>query len=54
MRAGSVTPAAARGSGASALTEVQVPRVAGEAQNWHLPLQAVSQQTPSTQKPLAH
>jgi hypothetical protein len=54
MRAGSVTPAAARGSGASALTGVQVPRVAGEAQNWHLPLQAVSQQTPSTQKPLAH
>jgi hypothetical protein len=33
---------------------VQVPRESGKAQNRQRPAQLPSQQTPSTQKPLAH
>jgi hypothetical protein len=36
------------------LTGVQVPALAGTSQASHWPLQSVSQQTPSTQKPLRH
>jgi hypothetical protein len=46
----SVTPAAARGSGAPAGTAAQVPRLFGNAQKLHLPVQALSQQTPSAQE----
>jgi hypothetical protein len=34
-------------------TGVQVPLLPATSQAWHWPLQAVSQQTPSTQLPLA-
>src|SRR5215213_3559059 len=54
MRAGSVTPAAARGSAASAGTFTQRPRLLGWAQYTHLPSQPESQQTPSTQKLESH
>jgi hypothetical protein len=54
IRAGFVTPAAARGSGVPEATIAQVPRPLGEAQNWQRPAQAFSQQTPSTQNPLWH
>ena len=47
-------PAAARGSTVPAPTGEHVPRLAGLAQNWHLPAQALLQQTPSTQKPEPH
>jgi len=33
---------------------VQVPAVPGWLQDSHVPLQAVAQQAPSTQKPVAH
>jgi hypothetical protein len=52
--AGSVSPRAARWSIAPALTGTQRPRASGLAQNVHLPWHALSQQTPSTQKPDAH
>jgi hypothetical protein len=52
-RAGSVVPAA-RGSRVPERTGVQVPRAPAEAQYWQRPAQAVLQQTPSTQLPLAH
>lgn len=54
IRSASVTPRATRGSGVLAGTFVQRPRALGNAQNWHLPVQAVLQQTPSAQKPLRH
>jgi hypothetical protein len=41
-----------RGSTALARVGVQVPRAAALAQYWQSPVQAVLQQTPSTQKPL--
>jgi hypothetical protein len=50
----SVSPRAARWSIAPALTGTQRPRESGLAQNVHLPAQAFSQQTPSTQNPDAH
>jgi hypothetical protein len=53
-RAGSVTPAAARGSGTSAPTSTQRPSALGSAQYEHWPWQADSQQTPSAQKPDLH
>jgi hypothetical protein len=36
------------------VTATQVPAWPGTSQAWHWPLQAVSQQTPSTQLALAH
>jgi hypothetical protein len=38
----------------SAATVEQVPGEVGSAQDWQVPVQAVVQQTPSTQKLLAH
>jgi hypothetical protein len=43
-----------RGSRLSAATVMQKPGEVGSAQYWHVPLQALSQQTPSTQKLLEH
>lgn len=40
--------------GAPAATVVQVPRLPATSQAWHWPLQAVSQQRPSTHWPLPH
>jgi hypothetical protein len=40
--------------GAPEATVVQVPGLPATSQAWHWPLQAVSQQRPSTQFPLAH
>jgi hypothetical protein len=54
MRAGSVTPADARGSAASAGTFTQRPSAFGWAQNTQRPSQPESQQTPSTQNPDPH
>jgi hypothetical protein len=51
---GSVIPATARGSGWSAGTGVQRPSATDRAQEVHRPVQALSQQTPSTQKPDLH
>jgi hypothetical protein len=50
-RAGSVTPRAARGSGASAGTATQRPSALARAQKRHSPAQASLQHTPSAQKP---
>jgi hypothetical protein len=44
----------ARGSAAPAATAVQVPGADANAQLWHAEVHALSQQTPSTQNPLAH
>lgn len=54
IRAKSVTPRAARGSGVSTGTLVQRPSIEGQAQKRHCPPQASLQQTPSVQKPMAH
>jgi hypothetical protein len=52
--AGSFSPRAARWSMVLALTGTHLPRLSGLAQKVHLPVQAFSQQTPSTQKPVPH
>jgi hypothetical protein len=49
-----ITPAAPRGSGVSAATAMQRPSALGMAQNTHWPSHALSQQTPSAQKPDLH
>jgi hypothetical protein len=54
VRAGSVTPAAARGSGTSAATRTQWPSELGSAQYEQALSQADSQHTPSAQKPDLH
>lgn len=53
-RAGSVTPAAARGSGVPAGTFTHRPGEPGRAHDRQRPVQASLQQTPSTQKPDLH
>jgi hypothetical protein len=50
----SVAQAAREPCGAPELTVVQVPTLLVTSHAWHWPLQALSQQTPSTQAPEAH